>query len=59
MSKGSGRRPSSVGRKEEELRWMLAMGKMTFDAYTWRMKQLKDAGEITRNGKVVKDGQII
>lgn len=54
MGKGSRRRPSSIGREEEALRWQLAFGKITFKQFERRYKELKKQGKIQRDGKVVK-----
>ncbi len=56
MGKGSGRRKCSVSRHEEDLRYALAYGKITFDEYAAKRKKLLAEGKITMNGKVVENG---
>ncbi len=41
MSKGSQRRKCLIPPKLEQLRWKLALGKITFDEYEIRLKELK------------------
>ena len=41
MNKGSNRRPCQVSREEENMRWKLAYGKITFKEYTKWWKQYK------------------
>ena len=55
MGKGSARRPSSTTREEEQLRWKLAEGRITFDEFERRYKELLRAGKIKRNGRVIED----
>jgi hypothetical protein len=55
MGKGSKRRPSSTTREEEDLRWKLAFGKITFKQYEKKYKELLKAGKIQRNGRVIKN----
>ncbi len=57
MGKGDAKRKCSISRHEEELRWRLAYGKITFDEYVVMRKKLLAEGKITMNGKVVEDGQ--
>ena len=57
MGKGDARRKCSISRQEEELRWRLAYGKITFDEYAAKRKKLLAEGKITMNGKVVEDEQ--
>ena len=40
--------PSAISREEEELRWKLAFGKITFKEYEKRYKKLKRQGKIYR-----------
>jgi hypothetical protein len=54
MSKGDKRRPSSISRAEEELRWKLANGKISFATFEKRYKKMLQEGKITRDGRVVK-----
>ncbi len=53
MGKGDKRRPSSISRQEEAIRWLLATGKITFLDYERRYEQIKGEGKITKNGRVV------
>ena len=53
MGKGSKRRPSAITREEENLRWKLALGRITFKQFEGRYKQLLKEGKIKRNGRVV------
>ena len=55
LGKGSARRPSAITREEEELRWKLANGHITFEQFEQRYKELLKAGKIQRNGRVVKN----
>ena len=48
MSKGSKRRPRSTTRQEDELRWRLATGVITFAEYEVKYKKLKEKGLIRR-----------
>jgi len=41
MGKGSQRRPCLVSREEEDLRWKLALGKITHPEFCEEMKKLK------------------
>lgn len=54
MSKGSTRRPAQVSREEENLRWALATGKITFKHFERRYNELLKEGKIHRNRKVLK-----
>lgn len=45
MSKGSGRRPTQISRKHEELQWALAYGSIGFDEYARKLKALKKQGK--------------
>jgi len=42
MSKGSKRRPTFISRKEEDLRWNLAYGKITRRIFDEKMAELKE-----------------
>jgi len=55
MGKGSTRRPSSITREEENLRWKLAFGHITFEQFERKYKELLKAGKIKRNGRVIKN----
>ena len=46
--KGSGRRPSAIGREEETLRWKLAQKQITFDEFERQYRELKKQGKIFR-----------
>jgi len=48
MGKGSERRPTAISREEEDLKWKLAYGKITFDEFEKRYKQLARQGKIKR-----------
>lgn len=39
--KGSGRRPTLISKHEEDLRWKLAQGKITFNEFEKRIKELR------------------
>ena len=41
MSKGSQRRPTLISREEEILRWDLALGVITMDVFTMKMRDIK------------------
>ena len=42
MSKGSKRRPRQISREEENMRWKLAYGMITFNEYEkWRKQYIK------------------
>lgn len=45
MGKGSKKRPSQVSRQEEELRWKLATGRITFKEFTRKRKELIKQGK--------------
>ncbi len=51
----SGWRPSGMSREEEELRWKLALGYISFDEFERRYKKLLKAGKIKRSGRIVED----
>lgn len=51
----SGWRPSGMSREEEELRWKLASGHISFAEYERRYKKLLREGKIRRNGRVIED----
>lgn len=51
MSKGSVRRPRQTTRQEDELRWALATGKITFTQYEYKFKLLRNKGLIRRSGR--------
>lgn len=55
MGKGDTRRPSQIGREEEQLNWALALKKITFATWKKRWKKLLQEGKITRSGRIVKD----
>lgn len=44
-----------MSREEEELRWKLASGHITFAEFEQRYKELLKAGKIKRDGRVVED----
>lgn len=52
MGKGDKRRPRSISREEEELRYAYAYSKMTFKEFERRYKQLVKEGKIVRDGRV-------
>ncbi len=41
MGKGSKRRPCQISRVEEDLRWNLAIGKITFEEWCAGMQKIK------------------
>lgn len=51
--KGSGRRPSQIGKEEEDLRYALAEGKITSEQFQSEYIKLLHTHRITRNGRVV------
>lgn len=51
MSKGHQRRKCQTTRAEEELRWLLATGKITFVQYERKYRILKTQGKIKRRRK--------
>jgi len=53
--KGHDRRPSQIGREEEELNYKLAQGKITFTEWARRHNILLKAGKITRSGRIIKE----
>ena len=50
MSKGSKRRPRQITKEEENLRWLLADGIISFKEFEHRFKTLKAQGKIERSG---------
>lgn len=48
MGKGSGSRVRCIGREEEEIRWKLYTGHITFKQFEARMKKLKKQGLVRR-----------
>lgn len=54
MGKGDKRRACCTTRQEEELRWQLATGVITFVQYERACRKLLKQGLIKRNGKVIK-----
>lgn len=52
--KGSTRRPVGITREEENIRWLRALGKITFEQFEEKYKELKKKGFIKRDGRVVK-----
>ena len=52
--KGDDRRPSQIGREEEELRYALAEGKITRERFLREYDKLLLAGRIIRSGRVVR-----
>ena len=48
MGKGSQRRPTAVSPEEEDIRWKLAEGRITFDEFERRYKKLVRDGKIKR-----------
>lgn len=54
MSKGSARRPTQISRQEEDLRYALAFGKITFKVFEQKMKALHREGLIHRSGRCLK-----
>lgn len=55
MSKGSSRRPSQTGREEENLRYCLAIGKITFLQFERRYNELLKEGKVTRSGRRINE----
>lgn len=51
MGKGSKKRPPQISRAEENLRWALAYGKITFQQFEQKYKQLLKEGKIHRSGR--------
>lgn len=54
MSKGSNRRPRQISREEEQLRYALAYGRITFEQFSLKYHTLRKQGKIIRGGKVVR-----
>jgi uncharacterized membrane protein len=54
MSKGDKRRPRSISREEEELRWEYAKGELTRAEFRVCLEGLKQQGKITRDGRVLR-----
>ena len=54
MSKGSARRPRQISRQEEDLRWALAFGKITFKEFERKYRALHREGLIHRSGQCLK-----
>lgn len=48
MGKGSQRRPCLVSRDEEELRWDLALGKITQRTFDRKMRKLEEVKKCRR-----------
>ena len=51
MSKGSTRRPCQISREEEDLRWALALGRITKEEYDAEYARLEAEGKIMRGGR--------
>jgi uncharacterized membrane protein len=54
MSKGSKRRPRTVSRAEEDLRWAYATGEINHIEFITCYAMLKQDGLIRRSGRVLK-----
>lgn len=52
MGKGDKRRPVQVSRQEENLRWKLALGRITFEEYKHRRKKLIEQNLWGHKGKL-------
>lgn len=50
--KGDKRRPRSISREEEDLRYKYAYGDMTFEQFERRYRELVKEGKIVRSGRV-------
>lgn len=48
MGKGDSRRPSRISKEEENIRFALALGKISFKTFEKRYKELKKQGKIWR-----------
>jgi len=46
--KGDSKRPRLISREEEDIRYALALGKITFEEYERRYKELRKQGKIVR-----------
>jgi len=53
--KGDTRRPLQITQAENDLRWLLAEGKISKSTYNRRWNKLKKAGLIQRSGIVIND----
>jgi len=53
MSKGDARRPKQISPEEENIRWLLAEGRITFDEFERRFNQLLQHGKIMRSGQIL------
>jgi len=58
MGKGSKRRPCTTGTAENNLRWALAEGRITFNEFEKRYKKLLEANKITRDGRVINENDL-
>ncbi len=52
--KGDAQRPSQIGKEEENLRWALAEGRITFKEFEKRYNKLIRDGKIMRSGKPLR-----
>ena len=52
--KGSWKRPRSITREEEDLRWELAEKHISYNTYSRRYNELKRLGLLRRSGRVLK-----
>lgn len=54
MGKGSRRRPRSITREEEELRWAYAKGEINYTEFVAFYAKLEQDGLIHRSGQILK-----
>ena len=52
MGKGSKRRPRSISRVEEDLRWAYATGEITHNQFVRRFAKMKQA-DMLRSGQII------
>jgi len=52
--KGSWKRPRSITREEEELRWEYLEGRIGYSTYKKRYAELLHQGKIQRSGRVLQ-----
>lgn len=53
MSKGDKKRPTSITSEENDLRWALAEGIISFAGFRKRYMELKKLGKIKRSGQII------
>lgn len=55
LGKGDKKRPRSTTREEHDLRWALALGRISFNEFEKKYKKLLKEGKIKRNGRIINE----